>query len=297
MLKAITLVHKGAMEIAIHSIRTFAYYFSNTHHLVIHVDPSIEKQDCGVLLEAAKGIEVKITTAAERNEKLNNTLIEYPKTKSFLNSTSYYTKLEIPLFEDYPYFFFDSDVIWLRHVIDMKPKIAPNAFSTETWTSYHGMARPHLWIKAETPQRVNSGMQYIGGEFPIQKLEYLLSQNMFDKRMQYAGDQEIFAYLYNDMEYFHPKHFKRSRVGSIYNLQNESCAALHFAGRMWRPHLDQILKIPFFPEKSPLDLQFLPSEPLSTFEFIRMHLKLRMGKSKWMARPLNFYRKIMRAYR
>ncbi len=297
MLKAVTLVHKGAMEIAIHSIRTFAHYFSSTHELIIHVDHSVNEDEQNILLQAARGIKSGLVTSKQRRERLAPLLSKFPKTQAFLDGTSFYTKLEIPLYEGASYFFFDSDVIWLRHVNDMRPKNALNAFSTETWTSYHGIARPHLWIKAKTPQRVNSGLHYLGQPFPIQKLEELLAMNMFNKRMLYAGDQEIFAYLYNDLEYYHPKDFKRSRNGSKYHLKKESCAALHFAGSMWRSQIKEINAVPYSQEKAPLDLRFLPAVPLSAFELFKMHLQLKMGASKLLAPPLNIYRKLMRAYR
>ncbi len=297
MLKAVTLVHKGAMEIAIHSIRTFAYYYSNTHELTIHTDPSIDEEDRETLLHAAKGIEAKIVSAKERNEKLDKLLAEYPKTRAFLNSTSFYTKLEIPIYEEFPYLFFDSDIVWLRAATNIEPKKALNAFSTETWTFYPGIARPYLWIKKKTPRRVNSGFQYIGQKFPFEKMENFLSLNMFDKKRRYAGDQEIFAYLFNDLEYFHHKDFKRSRVGSHYELKKESSAAFHFPGSMWKSHMDQIKEIPYLPSKSSMGVRLLPPVPLSIFEIIRMRFQINIGDIRFLALPLNVLRNLMRAYR
>lgn len=297
MLKAVTLVHKGAMEIAIHSIRTFAYYYSHTHQLTIHTDPSIDEDDRVILLKAAEDIETKIVSAKKRNEKLDRLLVDYPKTRAFLNSTSFYTKLEIPIYEEFPYLFFDSDIVWLRAATNIVPKNARNAFSTETWTFYPGIARPHLWIKKKTPRRVNSGFQYIGQKFPFEKMENFLTMNMFDKQRRYAGDQEIFAYLFDDLEYFHHKDFKRSRVGSHYELKKESSAAFHFPGSMWKSHLDQICKIPYSPSKSSLGVRLLPSVPLSIFEIIRMRFQITLGDIRILAAPLNVLRKLMRAYR
>lgn len=297
MLRAVTLVHKGAMEIAIHSIRTFAYYFSDTHHLVIHLDPSIGEQEQKILLDAAEGIAATIITAKERNEKLDGILSDYPKTRAFLNSTSFYTKLEIPIYEEFPYLFFDSDVVWLRNATGIIPQNASNAFSTESWTFYPGIKKPRLWIKKRTPRRVNSGFQYIGQKFPLEKMEHFLSQNMFDRHRRYAGDQEIFAYLFDDMEYFHHHDFKRSRVGSHYDLKNEPSAAFHFPGSMWKYHIEQIRKMPFSSGKSSLRVRLMPSVPLSTFELIRMRLQINLGDIRILSGPLNIMRKLMRAYR
>ena len=297
MLKATTLVHKGALEIATHSIRTFAHFFSETHTLNIHTDPSIDLNDHKILLGAAKEIEAKIITANERENTINNILIRYPKTKAFLNRTSYFAKLEIPMMEEKPYFFFDSDVIWLRHATNLEPQKKPNAFSTESWTSYNGIAKPKHWIRAKVPRRINSGFHYISQDFPHQKLEDLLAHGMFDKTSNYAGDQEIFAYLFNEMEYYHPKDLRRSRVGSIYNLTEESCAAIHFAGRMWRPHLDQIKQLPGLTNKPSSKIRYLPSVNLTSAELIQMRVKLKLGKSSILAKPLNIFRKILRPYR
>lgn len=297
MLKATTLVHKNALEIATHSIRTFAHFFSETHTLNIHTDPSIDWNDHKILLDAAKEIQAKIVTAHERENSINNILIRFPKTKAFLNRTSYFAKLEIPMMEEKPYFFFDSDVIWLRHAANLEPKNTPNAFSTESWTSYSGIAKPKRWIHAKVPRRINSGFHYISQDFPYQKLEDLLTHGMFDKTSNYAGDQEIFAYLFNDLEYYHPKDLKRSRVGSIYQLPEESCAAIHFAGRMWLPHLDQIRQLPDLTNKSSSKIRHLPSVNLTTTELIQMRVKLKLGKSQILAKPLNILRKILRTYR
>lgn len=297
MLKAITLVHKGALEIAVESIRSFIHFFSHSHELTIHIDSSIGPREKTLLLQAANGGKVKIVTPAERKEKLDKYLTAFPKTRAFLDGTSYFTKLEIPIFEKAPYFYFDSDVIWLKSAKTFKPQNATNAFSTETWSSYQGIAKPRLWIQAKTPRRVNSGLQYIGQEFPFQKMENLLTRNMFNKNLRYAGDQELYAYLYNDLEYYHPSDFKRSRVGSKYELEKESCAALHFVGKMWQSHIDQINTISNSKDKKSIDVRLLPSVPFSRFEFFRMKLQIKMGESKLLAKPLNIFRKLLRTYR
>jgi len=296
MLRATTLVHKGAMEIAVHSIRSFTRYFSDTYTLTIHTDPSIDEEDSRLLLAAANGMEAKIVTSKERGEQVKQLLSGYPKTKALVSHGTFFTKLEVPMFEKAPYFFFDSDIIWLRHVPNLKPSTSPNAFSTESWTWYNGILNDQLWIKAKTPRRVNSGFHYLGQSFPYKKMEEMLAKNMFQPS-EMAGDQEIFAYLYNDMEYYHPEDLKRSRVGSTYQLNDEKCAAFHFPGKMWARHMDQIEELPKGNKKPALEIRYEPSVPLTTAELVRMKVQARMGNSKLLAKPLNFVRKLLRAYR
>jgi len=297
MLKAITLVHKGAMEIAVHSIRSFALHFSTTHTLTIHTDPSTDENDHRLLLEAASGIEAKIVASKERGDRVKELLLSYPKTQSLVSMGTFYTKLEVPMFEEAPYFFFDSDIIWLRPVTNLVPLKKPNAFSTESWTWYNGISNHMRWINAQTPRRVNSGFHYLGQQFPYKKMEDMLAQGMFDPTNIAATDQEIFAYLYNEMEYYHPEDLKRSRVGSIYPLVDEHCAALHFPGKMWSTHLDQIKQLPKHATKPALDIRFEPAMPLTVTELLRMRVQVRMGNSTLLAKPLNLVRKMLRAYR
>lgn len=296
MFKAITLVHKGAMEIAVHSIRSFTRHFSTTHSLIIHTDPSIDEEDERMLLEAAKGMEAKIVGSKERSDAIMQLLMPYPLTRKLVSMGTFFTKLGVPMFEEAPYFFFDSDIIWLKPVTNLKPLKMPNAFSTESWTWYNGISNDELWIRAQTPRRVNSGFQYIGQSFPYEKMEDMLAKGMFTPS-EMAGDQEIFAYLYNEMEYYHPEDLKRSRVGSIYQLNEEKCSALHFPGRMWSKHIDQIEKLSDADKKSGVEIRFEPAVALTTAELLRMKVQARMGNSTLLAKPLNLIRKLLRAYR
>lgn len=128
-------------------------------------------------------------------------------------------------------------------------------------------------------------------------MENLLTQNIFNKNRRYAGDQELYAYLFNDLEYYHPRDFKRSRVGSIYDLEDESCAALHFVGKMRQPHINQINRISNSKDKKSVDVSLVPPVPFSLFEFFRMKLQIKLGESKLLAKPLNIFRKLLRPYR
>jgi hypothetical protein len=297
MFKAITLVHKGAMEIAVHSIRSFARHFSSTHTLVIHTDPSVNEADQHLLLEAASGMQASIVDSKERSEKIMQLLQSYPKTKALITRGTFYTKLEVPMFEEAPYFFFDSDIVWLKPVVSFVPLSRPNAFSTESWTWYNGIANARQWIRARTPRRVNSGFHYLGEAFPYKKLEDMLVKGMFDAAKNCATDQEIFAYLYNEMEYYHPEDLKRSRVGSVYNMSDEKCAALHFPGKMWSAHLDQIEQLFKADKEAAMSIRYQPAVPLTNAELLRMRAQVRMGNSTLLAKPLNLVRKLLRAYR
>lgn len=297
MLRATTLVHKGAMEMGVHSIRSFVRHFAKTHTLTIHTDTSTDENDHRLLLEAASGIEAKIVTSKDRGEKLTLLLDKFPETRNFLNRASYFAKLELPMVEEAPYFFFDSDIIFLRHIPNLVPANSPNAFSTESWSWYNGITNEKLWIAAKTPRRVNSGFHHLGQKFPFQKMEEMLCNNMFDRSIPFASDQEIFAYLYNDMEYYHPEDLKRSRVGIIYNLADETCAALHFPGKMWRMHLDQINQLPLTAQKPPVSIRYQHPVPLTLGELFRMRTQVRMSQSGLLKKPLALMRKLRKAYK
>jgi hypothetical protein len=63
---ATTLVHKGAMPIAVHAIRTFRRHFTGSYRLEIHTDGSLDAPDHEVLMKAADGMPAGIVTSAER---------------------------------------------------------------------------------------------------------------------------------------------------------------------------------------------------------------------------------------
>lgn len=296
MHRAATLVHKGAMEIAIHSIRSFARYFSSTHSLAIHTDPSVGEEDRRLLLEAAGSMQASIVTSNDRSPKVQQMLADYPKTRELIKQGGILTKIELPIFEGNNYFFFDSDIIWLRHVTNLIPTDVPNAFSTETWTWYNGVANEHLWVNAKTPRRVNSGFHYLGEAFPYQKMEEMLAKDMFDAN-EHAGDQEIFAYLYNNLNYYHPEDLKRSRVGESYNLLKEECGALHFPGKMWKAHLEQIVQLAGAGSKKNMEARYLPAVLLTRAELIEMRMKVRLGQSTMLAKLINLFRKLRRKFK
>jgi hypothetical protein len=290
--RATTLVHKGAMPIAIHAIRTFRRHFTRSHRLEIHTDGSLDESDHEVLLKAAEGMAAGIVTPADRKPIVEVSLANYPKTRGLLGRGAYFTKLELPIFAKGPYFYFDSDIVWLRHVTNLVPLHRPNAFSTESWSWYHGVSNDRQWIGAQTPQRVNSGFYHIGEPFPYQRMEEMLEQRMFDPTIPYNSDQEIMAYLFHDMELYHPEDLKRSRVGRVYNLSAETCAALHFPGRMWVPHMDQIEALDSIASPAEAHIRYQQPVPLSFSELFRMRLHMRLANSKLARLPIWLFRKV-----
>lgn len=285
---ATTLVHKGAMPIAIHAIRTFARHFSSSHRLRIHTDGSPDERDHDILLEAASGMEAVIVTAADRAPQVADLLSRRPLTRALIDRGAYFVKLELPMVEPGPYFYFDSDIVWLRHAPDLKPASAKNAFSTESWSWYYGISNDARWIRARTPRRVNSGFYHIGEPFPFDRMEDMMEHRMFDPTIPYNTDQEIMAYLFHEMDIYHPEDLKRSRVGTIYRLEHETCAALHFPGRMWLPHMDQIEALGQAPETTPLRVRQQAPVPLDRIELLKMRLYMKLANSP----ATNAYRRI-----
>ncbi|MDP4781013.1 MAG: hypothetical protein NWS16_12375, partial [Akkermansiaceae bacterium] len=188
MLPATTLIHKGAMEIGIHAVSSFRRHFSKTHRLSIHTDGSLDERDHETLLKQADGMDAAIVTPQHRKPLLDERLKDYPRTRALLDGVGYNAKLELPMAASEPYFYFDSDIVWLRHVTNLIPPHAPNAFSTESWSWYNGVANDRLWIEAKTPRRVNSGFYYLGEPFPFGRMEEMLERKMFDPDKRYNTD-------------------------------------------------------------------------------------------------------------
>jgi hypothetical protein len=240
MLTAVTLVHKAAMPIAQHAVKTFSRHFTGDYLLRIHSDGSLDASDEAILQDAAGAMPSEIVRPADRTPILEELTASYPLTRALLTGGAYFTKLQLPVCESPPYFYFDSDIVWLRPVTNLAPSHHRNAFSTESWTWYHGVRHDGEWIRARVPRRVNSGFYHLGEPFPHERMEDMLERGLFDPKRLYNTDQEIMAYLYRDMDLYHPEDLKRSRRGMIYNLSTDQCAALHFPGGMWRDHMDQI---------------------------------------------------------
>lgn len=294
---AVTLVHKGAMEIGVHAVSSFARHFAGRYRLDIHTDGSPDYADEETLMAAAAGMQARIVRPADRKPALEERLADRPLTRALMDGIGYFAKMELPMAAEAPYFYFDSDIVWLRPANPLKPTNAPNAFSTESWSWYNGVANDSLWIKAGTPRRVNSGFYYLGEPFPFGAMEEMLAKGMFDPRLPYNTDQEIMAYLFRNMVMYHPDDLKRSRVRVRYNLANETCAALHFPGGMWRDHLDQIRNLSDAAEPEASHLRFQPPVPLSRAELIRMRCSVKASDSRLFQHAINRIRDLRGLFR
>jgi len=292
MLAAVTLVHQGAMPIGIHAVRTFAKHFSGKYRLEIHTDGSPDSDDEANLLRAAEGMEARIVHPGERQPLLDERLAAYPKTRSLLDGVGYNAKLELPMVIEPPFFYFDSDIIWLQPVSNLIPTSAPNAFSTESWSWYNGVAKDRLWIAAKIPHRVNSGFYHLGEPFPFERMEDMLDKGMFDPTQPYNTDQEIMAYLFRDMQLYHPEDLKRSRRNLHYNLATDPSAALHFPGGMWSDHLEQIALIASLPDRPEISIRYQEAVPLDRMELLRMRLMVGVSDSPLLRGPINLLRKV-----
>lgn len=284
---AVTLVHKGAMPIGLHAVRSFARHFANRYRLEIHTDGSPDTDDESELLKAAVGMDARILRPADRRPALDERLSHFPKTRALLDGIGYFAKLELPMAAQESYFYFDSDIVWLRPVSNLRPTEAPNAFSTESWSWYNGIANDRLWLRAGTPRRVNSGFYFLGQPFPFAEMEDMLAKGMFDPTIRYNTDQEIMAYLFRDMRIYHPEDLKRSRVRVRYGLHDESCAALHFPGGMWRDHLDQMDALASTAGRAAAEIRHERPVPLSRAELIRMRLSVQASDSRLFQQSIN----------
>ena len=291
-LRAVTLVHKGAMPIAIHAVKTFSRLHGGKYDLEIHSDGSLDTVDLEILGKMAEPLNPTFIFPHDREPALTRLLGPFPKTAELLLRGGYFTKLQLPVVVKKPYFFFDSDIVWLRPVENLTPPGGGNAFSTETWSWYYGVCQDSKWISAGTPRRVNSGFYHISEEFPTGRMEDMLQQEMFDPEIPYNTDQEIMAYLFPEMTHYHIDDLKRSRVGVLYDLANLDCAALHFPGGMWRSHLKQIERLGEIPVPDPISVRYSPSSHLSRYELWRMRSFMALSKSKLLRAPLYFYRNV-----
>jgi len=287
---ATTLVHKGAMPIAVHAIRSFARHFSTSYRLEIHSDGSLDLADHEQLLGATFGMTARIVTSEQRRSGIETALRNFPLTARLIALKGYFTKLELPIWVGKPFFYFDSDVVWLRPVENLIPPGGGNAFSTETWSWYYGVRHDFLWIEAGTPRRVNSGFYHLSQEFPFERMEKLLALGMFNAETYGNTDQEIMAFLFPKMVHYHPEDLVRSRVGVPYQLATVKCAALHFPGGMWREHLDQIKSLESGAHPGSMKIRFTSPVPLTRFELFRMRFYLALSRSELMQFPISSYR-------
>ncbi len=297
MKSAVTLVHKGAMPIAVHAVRSFARNFTGDYRLRIHSDGSLAADDEALLLAAAGPMPSEIVRPEDRAPIIEQQTAAYPMTRELLTRGAYFTKMQLPVCEKPPYFYFDSDIIWLAPVGNLEPTDAPNAFSTESWSWYYGVADDNAWIRDRVPRRVNSGFYHLGEPFPHERMEDMLARGLFDPTRPYNTDQEIMAYLYRDMDLYHPGDLKRSRRGMIYDLATDPAAALHFPGGMWMDHLAQIESLAAASPRAAMKIRHQQAIPLSRAELAQMRLYLILAKASIARMPIHAMRMIRKRMR
>jgi hypothetical protein len=291
-----TLIHKLAMPIALEAVRTFGIVSPKSCFLEIHSDGSLDQGDAAALERAAGNLNKRIVFPEEREEKLAPVLKDYPLSRSLISRRGYMTKVELFACSETPFFYFDSDIVWLRPFKPITPVNEKSVFSTETWSWYYGMSRPIEWIREKIPARINSGFAFINSPFPFKRLETMLEKGLFNPENQGAGDQELFAFLFPDTLVFSLKDFTRSRVGVVYDLRKLGSVALHFPGRMWESHLDQIQV--FQPDTShpPKNLECLQPKRLNCYEVAKMNLVRYAQVNSLFEKGVGLYRKIRKIW-
>jgi len=93
MKSAVTLVHKGAMPIAVHAVRSFARNFTGTYNLRIHSDGSLDADDEATLLAATESMPAEIVRPEDRAPILEERTADYLLTRALLSRGAYFTNL------------------------------------------------------------------------------------------------------------------------------------------------------------------------------------------------------------
>ncbi len=288
--KAKTLVHKAAMPIAVHAVRTFAATGQSAFNLEIHSDGSLEDSDFAQLEQMANGFPVRRVEPAERKARLAPKIADKPFCQALFSRPGYMAKLEVLAYDPGPFFYFDSDIVWLRPFDSITSPENKAIFSSETWSWYYGIQKPEVWIKERIPRRINSGFTYLPGAFPFDRLETMLGRNLYMPNHRYSTDQELLAYLYPDCFVFSLKDFARSRRGLIYDLTALNSIALHFPGGMWKNQLKQITEFTVKSQKSSCLVHTEIPKALSHWEILRMNAALACEQNYLLKRVANFYR-------
>jgi len=279
------------MPIARHAVRTFC----STHRdcfseLIIHTDGSLTNEDRHDLSSMTEGMPFRFVEPWQRRQMIDQICIDFPRTRAFLDGNGYRAKMEIPVVEQKPYFYFDSDVVWLQTCTNLLGDGTINLFSTESWTWYPGIRKASVWAKSGIPRRVNSGFYFLKDPFPFDRMERLLSAGLYEPEAPWATDQEIMAFLYPAMRLYHQDDLMRSRRGIIYNLVNLKAGSLHFPGRMWETHLAQIATL--HPTTLPREIRITDPIPLVMSEIMRMKIMLSTAQARWSRGPVEIYRRI-----
>lgn len=289
-----TLIHKGAMPIALYAVRSFAQVAPAGALLEIHSDGSIEAPDWTLLESEAEPLVIRRVEPEERQAILVERFAGLPLSAKLLERGGYMAKMGVLASAEAPFFYFDSDIVWLRSfdTASLPPELT--AFSTETWTWYHGMRRPSRWCRERIPRRVNSGFAWMPQPFPLERFENMLSEGLYDPNHSHATDQEILAYLYPGCLTFSLDDFFRSRVGVRYDLVAAKAVAVHFPGGMWKAHLDQLESL-CARQEQPRSIRCEPGVPVDWKEIARMRALLAIEKNYFLQRVGNRFRAFVRS--
>jgi hypothetical protein len=289
-----TLVHKAAMPVAPHALRTFASVSRGAYRLEIHSDGSLEESDFLQLEQAANGIPTQRVLPAKRQALLAPQIASQPLSQALFTRPGYMIKLEVLAYEPGPFFYFDSDIVWLRPFNPIASPSGTAIFSTETWSWYYGIQKSGVWIKERIPRRINSGFAYLPAAFPFDRLETMLRQGLYTPDHRFSTDQELLAYLYPDCRIFSLEDFARSRRGRRYDLATLPSVALHFPGGMWKKHLGEIAKYSVDIQEPPRQVRSQQAAPLSLIEILRMYAALACEQNYILQRLANIYRHMRR---
>lgn len=295
--KAVTLVHKGAMGIAVHAVSSFARHFTDTHVLDIHTDGSPDDEDEKELLRCAGSMECRIVRPDDRRDALQAALSSHPELLALFDRGGYFAKLQLAVTVPPPFFYFDSDIVWLRPVENLVSEAAKDTFSIESWSWYFGMLNDSAWIRERIPRRVNSGFYHLSSPFPVERLARLFREGLYTTDHRYSTDQEMMAFLYPNLDCYHPEDLKRSRRGILYDLATDTAAALHFPGRMWEEHLPQIRDLGQTAGRQPMRIRYLPAVPLDRIEIFRMRTSLALAATPLLSKPINAFRWLRARFR
>jgi hypothetical protein len=280
------------MPVALHAVRTFAASIQGAYDLEIHSDGSLEETDFLQLEQEAKGLPTRRVLPAQRQTLLAPQIADKPLSQALFARPGYMTKLEVLAYEPGPFFYFDSDIVWLRTFEPVASPTGKAIFSTETSSWYYGMQKPRVWIKERIPRRINSGFAYLPAAFPFERLETMLRQGFYTPDHRLSTDQELLAYLYPDCRIFSMEDFARSRRGQRYDLTTLPSVALHFPGGMWKEHLAEIAEHAVDEQEPPRKIQTQQAAPLSSIEILRMYAALACEQNYFLQRLANMYRRL-----
>jgi len=292
MLKVKTLIHKAAMPIALESVRTFSLASPKVAELEIHSDGSLAEEDWLALEVATQRLEIVRVEPEDRRLDLERIAETFPLASELLNRAGYMAKLKVLAFAERPFFYFDSDIVWLRTPDFSEFPESRTVFSTETWSWYFGIRNPAFWVRNRIPRRINSGFAWMPEAFPFQRMEEALVKGLYTPDHTFSTDQELLAFLHPEAAVFSLSDFERTRVGVHYDLLLSDAIALHFPGGMWKRHLHAIDAFQPTKESPGRKPQIQPARPLDWPELGRMYAAMAFERNPVLQRGANLFRRL-----